>query len=77
MFVLTRSITILDEHTPLTRLEIDASLLAALGTAHADLVHPQDNDSTTMVGSLPQLSNTIFGRVRMRPFFSFFIYVGR
>jgi hypothetical protein len=33
MFVLTRSITILDRHTGLARLEIDASLLAALGAA--------------------------------------------
>jgi hypothetical protein len=33
MFVLTRSITILDRHTRLARLETDASLLAALGAA--------------------------------------------
>jgi glutaredoxin len=39
MFVLTFSVAILDEHTLLARLEIDASLLAALGTADADLVH--------------------------------------
>jgi hypothetical protein len=33
MFVLTRRVTITDEHTRFARLETDTSLLAALGAA--------------------------------------------
>ena len=40
MIPLTISIAILDKHAWLTRLETDASLLAAIGTAVVDLVHP-------------------------------------
>ena len=39
MTPLAKNVAILDEHTRLTRLETNASLYAALGTADVDLVH--------------------------------------
>jgi hypothetical protein len=43
MFVLARGIAILGLHTSLARLETNAPLLAALGAAGVNMVHPDIN----------------------------------
>jgi hypothetical protein len=43
MLLLTFGVAILDRHTRLAHLEADAPLLATLGTAGVDLVHPTGN----------------------------------
>ena len=45
MLPLTFGVAVLDKHTRLAHLEASASLLAALGAADVDLVHPPDNDT--------------------------------